>query len=139
MIYVFHDVDANEYKIGQARDESSARKQRLPQSRSKREKMLGRPVRVEFICWRAWPPELEMDIHRYLWQSWLADEWFKDSPESRTVVEWLLRDDYYNFRRSFRATEATLPGRWHWKNRDRILAKHKAAQQGQGTRASQGI
>lgn len=127
MIYAMREVETGLYKIGMARSESIARRERLPSIAKRRGEKLGRQCTIEFLIWVDWPHTAEMDLHRYLWQSWAGDEWFSDSQRLREVLAFMRnRADYFGWRRAFREVETSLPRRWHWRNRDKILTEHRA-------------
>lgn len=127
MIYVMYEPATDRHKIGEARDEYSARRERLPDIRRRLSRARGERVTIEFVLWVAWPPSAEQQIHRYLWRLWVGDEWFSRGPELELVLGWLLNHGYFAFQRAFHAAESSLPPPWHWKSRDRILRSHRAA------------
>lgn len=129
MIYAMREEETGLVKIGLARDHYAARRERMPAIAAARRKATGRPSTLRFLLFADWPPDAEMLIHRYLWQSWVEGEWFSDSDRLQEVLRYMrLTSDYFTFMRAFRAAQSTLPGPWYWKNRDHILRAHQAQQ-----------
>lgn len=128
MIYLMHEAESGHYKVGMARDRTSARTERLPAIARARRKAKQRPSTIELILWVDWPHDVEMRIHRYLWASWVEGEWFADSPQLQDLLNHMhgRSGGYIYWMRKFRAAEPSLPGSWNWRNRDRIIAAHRA-------------
>lgn len=127
MIYIMREAETGLFKVGKARDYHSALRERLPHIRRLRSIKLQRPCHLTLEHWLDWPGSSEVDIHRYCWQLWEGDEFFRDGPELRQVIAWKADGmGYAMLMKAIAAAGQSLPRRWSWMNRDKVIAQHKA-------------